>query len=829
MTVPSHFAEQMSKERSLENFIPYTSMVSPTITMTRSGDLLKTWKLAGIPHETTDEDDLQLRGDQLNTLLRSLSSTQLAITIHQVRRRITDRLHSDFSDKFSRELDRKYWASLDGHKLMATELYLTLAYRPVVTSMERAARQSLRRSKERIREDLTDAIAKLDEYGLQIEAQLRRYRPRVLDTYEGRLGTHSRQLEFFNFLLTGEMQPVRVPRGPLYSTLGNGHIFAGVERIMIRTPDRERYAGMLDFKDYPAYSEVGMLDVLMYEDSEYVLTQHYNFMSTHDGKKFLERQRNQLKATEDGSQTQIAQIDEAIDDLISGHFGFGEYSATLLIYADDPAQLGVRMAAANATIKEIGILPAVVSTAIDAGFFSQLPGNWKYRPRVARITTRNYMGLTSLHNYDAGKRDDNPWGQAVTLLKSPSLQPFYFNFHYSRDDEDATDKKVLGNTRIIGQSGAGKTVLMNFLLSQAQKYRTNSPTGFTAVFFDKDRGAEFAIRAMGGRYHAIKNGVPTGFNLMHMEPTEANIVFAERWIADRCRGEPDASGNYERLTATDYESISHAVRAVFRMPKPLRSITTVMQNMTQGITREERENSLVKRLHKWSRGQPLGWVMDCPEDRLNFDTHHIHGFDGTEFLDSPNVCPAISSYLLHRMEEAIDGRRFMYFMDEAWKWVDDDAFSEFAGNKQLTIRKQNGLGVFATQMPSSLLNSKCGSALVQQCATEIYLPNPKADRSEYMEGFKLTEAEYKIIRMLGEESRMFLVKQGHRSAVAMLDLAGEAFRDDLTILSGSTDNIELLEEVIQTVGENPDDWLPVFHERRKQRAASARKKTGEHP
>src|SRR5699024_776635 len=106
---------------------------------------------------------------------------------------------------------------------------------------------------------------------------------------------------------------------------------------------------------------------------------------------------------------------------------------------------------------------------------------------------------------------------------------------------------------------------------------------------------------------------------------------------------------------------------------------------------------------------------------------------------------------------------------EAWKWVDDEAFSEFAGNKQLTIRKQNGFGVFATQMPSSLLSSKIAASLVQQCATEIYLPNPKADFKEYTDGFKCTPTEFEIIKNMGEESRMFLIKQGHTSMLGMLD------------------------------------------------------------
>ncbi|WP_375672853.1 hypothetical protein, partial [Bartonella sp. AA16SXTY] len=74
------------------------------------------------------------------------------------------------------------------------------------------------------------------------------------------------------------------------------------------------------------------------------------------------------------------------------------------------------------------------------------------------------------------------------------------NFHASKLEEDATDKRLLGNTAIIGQSGSGKTVLLGFLLAQAQKFKP------TTVVFDKDRGMEIAIRAMGGRYLTFKPG-----------------------------------------------------------------------------------------------------------------------------------------------------------------------------------------------------------------------------------------------------------------------------------------------------------------------------------
>lgn len=498
----------------------------------------------------------------------------------------------------------------------------------------------------------------------------------------------------------------------------------------------------------------------------------------------------------------------------------GEYHYSLMIFGESVEQVRRNTTSAMTLIQDRGFLAALVTTATDAAFYAQLPCNWSYRPRIAGLTSKNFAGLNSFHNFTAGKRDDNPWGQAVTLFKTPSGQPLYFNFHDSKGDDDNFDKKLLGNTRMIGQSGSGKTVMLNMLLVESQKFKANAPLGFTTVFFDKDEGAKVCIKAIGGKYLSIKNGKPTGFQPMQLEPTESNFLFLERLIRIL------VSDDHHHVTTRDEQRISHAVRTVMHMPRPLRRLSTVLQNMTEGTDKEDRENSVAKRLSRWcyDDGQgkqgPFAWVMDCPNDEIDFTTHHNYGFDGTDFLDNADVRTPISLYLLHRMESIIDGRRFIYFMDEAWKWIDDEAFSEFAGNKQLTIRKQNGLGVFATQMPSSLLNSKIAASLVQQVATEIYLPNPKADFQEYTEGFKCSVAEFEIIRDMGEDSRLFLIKQGHTSMIGQLDLEG--FDDELAILSGSLDNNELLDTIIAEVGDNPDDWLPIFQDRRKSRVAASK-------
>ena len=70
--------------------------------------------------------------------------------------------------------------------------------------------------------------------------------------------------------------------------------------------------------------------------------------------------------------------------------------------------------------------------------------------------------------------------------------------------------------------------------------------------------------------------------------------------------------------------------------------------------------------------------------------------DDTELLEDPEVCAPLTMVLLHLTERLIDGRRFIYVMTEFWKRLRDPVFSEFANDKQKTIRKQNGLGIFDT-------------------------------------------------------------------------------------------------------------------------------------
>ena len=795
------------REVTVADFIPFSSHVSDHVIRTREGDYVRAWKMAGIAFETADPADILVRHEGFNQLVRSLPGGHVGLWSHRLRRRVTDHFATSYDNRFCQELATRYYASFAGYRMMANELYLSVVYRPNRTKLGRLFGQAARRTHDDIRRAQHEALKVMEQIAAQVESGLRPWDPIALGVYSKQVQytlrprRFSSALEFLGYLVNAAWEQVPVPSGVIREALPTSRLFFRTEKVEIRTPAATRYAALLDLKDYPEETEPGMLNGLLYGDFEYIETQSFTILDRPTAKDALERQRNQLVAGEDVAVSQVAAMDQALNDLINGDFVLGEYHYSLAVLGDRPEEVAKHVAKARTQLADAGFQSALIDLVADAAWFAQLPGNWRYRPREAKLTSRNFCGLASLHNFATGKREGNPWGEAITIVKTPSGQPLYLNFHATPEKKDSADEKALANTQIIGSSGTGKTALEMALLAMATKY------DITAVVFDKDRGTEIAIRAIGGIYTVFRRGEPTGLNPFQLEPDEIVLDFWERLVRKLVDGG-------EPLSVKDELDVSRAVREVARMAKPLRRLSMVRQ-----LLPNVGENSLHARLAKWCAGGRLGWLLDNPSDRLDFTRARLFGFDDTELLDDAEVSTPLTMYLLHLTESLIDGRRFIYVMTEFWKRLGDPVFTDFANNKQKTIRKQNGLGIFDTQSPADVLGSDIARSLIEQTATFFFLPNPRADYDDYVRGFKLTEAEFNIVRNLGENSRLFLVKQGHRSAIGRLDLAG--LGDVLDVLSGTTDNVELLDTIRAQVGDDPDDWLPVFHEQlAKRRAAS---------
>ncbi|MDD9333975.1 MAG: transporter, partial [Bartonella sp.] len=125
------------------------------------------------------------------------------------------------------------------------------------------------------------------------------------------------------------------------------------------------------------------------------------------------------------------------------------------------------------------------------------------------------------------------------------------------------------------------------------------------------------------------------------------------------------------------------------------------------------------RLERWCKGNAVGWVFYNTDDDNGIDAKFI-GYDMTDFLDNNEIRPPLMMYLFHRILSLIDGRRIIIVIDEFWKALEDDSFKAFAQDRLKTIRKQNGLMLFATQSPKDAINSTIAHTIIEQCPTQIY-------------------------------------------------------------------------------------------------------------
>ena len=797
-------------DTAISEFIPLSSHVSPNVIKTTAGDYLMVWHLGGLPFVGREEWELEHRHNTFNRMLQTLRApdfANLAFWVHDIRRRRRITQTNSFDQTFNQTLSDAYFESLSSQKIMQNELYLTMIYRPVVVG-KRLIEKSSDIRKLQAEED--QAVGKLMELAGNLEAVLKEYVPYRLGMYEAKNGiVFSEALEFFGYLVNRIDEPVPVLPAPIHTYLPvSRHMFSSkTGDFVINTPHGVNHFGaLLNIKEFTDGTYPGILNRLKYLDFEYVITHSFSPMGRQDALKVLDRTKGMMISSGDKAVSQIVELDQAMDQLASGNFVLGEYHFTVALYSDSQEKLSQNIAIGRAELSNCGFVSVKEDLAVVASFYSQLPGNWKYRTRLANVSSLNFLGLSPLHNFASGKKDNNPWGECVTTLQTTNGQPYYFNFHATHPGENSLGEKAIGNTMVIGKSGTGKTALINFLLSQVQKLKP-SPTIF---FFDKDRGAEIFVRACGGNYLALESGKPTGFNPFHCERTEANVQF----IADLMK----VLGGKASYTAREEEEIFRAVENMLDTPMRLRSMTNFQKSLPN-----MGDDGLFSRLRKWTVGNSLGWVFDNPEDTIDLDKANIIGFDYTDIIDNPEVRVPVINYLLHRLEALIDGRPLIYVMDEFWKILDGKGgLKEFAKNKQKTIRKQNGLGIFATQSPEDALASDIAAALIEQTATMILLPNPNASKDDYMDGLKLTDAEYQVVVSLDERSRCFLVKQGHASSVCQLNLRG--MDDALAVISASTDNIEIMHDVMEgaastlgitTEALTPEQWLEKFYEARK--------------
>ena len=189
---------------------------------------------------------------------------------------------------------------------------------------------------------------------------------------------------------------------------------------------------------------------------------------------------------------------------VNGHF-FGGASLTVALHGEDRVLLERQAAEA---MKALAVH--------DGAFFEEsynllnawlaiVPGNGAHNLRRLALLETNLADLSFLFTLDPGdRRSAHLGGEALSIFESPRHVPYAFNFHV----------QDVGHTLILGATGSGKSFLVNFLATHAQKYDP------LTVVLDIGRSYRKLATLLSGRYVQIGlRNEDVSINPFALEPT----------------------------------------------------------------------------------------------------------------------------------------------------------------------------------------------------------------------------------------------------------------------------------------------------------------------
>jgi type IV secretion system protein VirB4 len=739
--------------------------------------------LDGVPFESISTNELQSRFNGLTKNLSILAKdkgARLGIWTHILRREIDFTQQFEFASEFMQGFSTKYLNRFRNDAYYCNKYYISLVLKY---------------------EDMDAAVQELESVGQMLTKALGSYDPEILTTYEQDGVEFSEVFEFWGELLNGSSVKMPLTGSPAFEVIQSADLNFGYNVMQQRTMKDSKFATMYDLQAYPENCKRGMFDAALLKlPCEFTLTQSFTCLNPTDAQAMIVDQRNRLVSVDDKAQHQIDELDVAQAYISTGELAFGDYHASIVVYGKTKEQAITNGVTVDSVFRTQGAVWKSSSLASIPSFFSQFP-LYKNRPRKMPKSTRNLASTWSLHNYSVGKSKGNPLGDgsAVMPLQTASKSVYNFNFHYSNKDEDNRGDKIAGHTLILGATGVGKTTTQCAFVGFLERF---NPKIFA---LDKDRGMEIFIRALGGTYFAIQAEVPTGINPFQFpdSPKTRDFLYS---LVTACGRDEDG-----KITAQEQLEIKKAVDSILTLPLLERRFSRLLE-----LIPRDNADGLATRLQLWcyaSEGR-FAWALDNETNKFDAADFYRIGFDVTDLLKKGyRPSEPILACLFHLKDLMTEkGGLLATIVEEFWLPVQFEITRDQILDILKTGRKRDEFVILVSQSPEDAIGCEIFAAIRDQTPTKIFLPNPDAEFSSYSK-CGITDKEFLGIKDLTLESRTFLVKQGHQSAFAILDLYG--FGDEIAILSGSTSNVTLLGDVIKTTGENPADWMPEFHARRK--------------
>jgi len=448
-----------------------------------------------------------------------------------------------------------------------------------------------------------------------------------------------------------------------------------------------------------------------------------------------------------GATALVEQLGAALMALDVDGLHYGYFALSVILYDREARRLDH---AVDATVKAFSERDDATvveerDRSLHLAWLAALPGNWHRQARYCRLSEANFADLSFVFTLDSGSRWSRHLDAEYLAAFETEHDTLYFHTLHYHD---------VGHCLVLGATGAGKSVVVNHLLTHAGKYDP------LVYIFDLGGSYDTLTARMGGSYRRV--GVTEqGFeiNPFCLTPTRDNLTFIYNFMRVLLGAQVTLRPEHEQEL---YEAITN----MYEYDPALRRVTTLVNTLPAALR---------PGLERWVAGGVYGHVFDHVEDTLTFAQFQCFDFAGMDRV--PDILEALLYYILHRASLTIEhptiARRLKLFvLDESWRFVRDTRVQAFVHQGLKTWRKANASVLLATQAAEDFASVNMFQTVAESCATKLFLANASLDPARYREWFHLNQTETRLIQDLVPR-RQLLLKRPDIAKVLNLRLTPE--------------------------------------------------------
>lgn len=723
-----NLAEYRRRPEQLSDRLPWAGLVAPGVVLNKDGAFQRTALFRGPDLDSATQSELIATSARLNNALRRLGSGW-ALFIEAKRQGAADYPHSDFPDALSWLVDEERRAAfVEANNHFESVYHLTLVFLPPEESRARAARllyENTPAGGVDWRERLAAFIAETD---------------RLFDLLDGVMPEiawldDSQMLTYLHDGISSRPYRIGVPAVPFYldALLADSPLTGGLAPVL-----GDQHLRVATVRGFPASTWPGMLDDLNRLGFAYRWSTRFLCMDKAEAEKELMRLRRQwfakrknvvalLRETlfqqesplvDTDASNKSADADAALQELGADLVAFGYVTATVTVMDADAGAADEKLRQVESVIQSRGFVTIPETLNAVEAWLSSIPGNAYANVRQPIISTLNLAHLMPVSAVWAGpEKNAHLDGPPLIVTRTDGATPFRLVTHLGD----------VGHMLVVGPTGMGKSVLLATLAMQFRRY-----PGSRIFAFDMGRSMRATVLGLGGEYYDLGADGSIAFQPLAHVDWDSYRSRAAEWVEGRLRHEGVTVGPDEKA------AVWSALESLAGAPSDQRTLT--------GLSVLLQSNALRQALAPYVLGGVHGNLLDADRDRLG--VADVQCFEMEELMGSKAAVLAVLGYLFARLEARFDGAPTLLILDESWLFLDDPVFAARIRQWLKTLRKKNVSVIFATQSLADIQNSSIAPAIIESCASRIFLPNPQATEPQIRtiyESFGLNSRQIEIV------------------------------------------------------------------------------------